>query len=128
MNGIQKTVESIEMGNTWFTVDRLVLTRQYDTRMHKERKSYRASGCVQEAEPEEAKLTVAEYHGQKILRFYTLFPLTSGEVISTGPSYRTADRIHLNGKTYRVLRTWSSKSDGYTKAWAEEMEQEPEDD
>ena len=127
MNGIQKILHDPQMGKKRFTVDRLILTRQYN-HLDKDWSFFRVSGCVQEATPEEAKLTVAEYHGQKILRFFAPFDFSAGETIGSGPSYMAANRIHLDGKTYRVLKTWKSDTEGFTEAWTEEMEQEPEDD
>lgn len=127
MNDILKALRSEKMGKERFTVDRVVFTRQYG-HLDQDRSSYRVSGCVQEATPEQAKLAFGEYQGRKILRIFAPFQFTAGEELGPGPSYLGADRIHRGGQTYRVLKTRHWRKYGFSEAWAEEMEQEPEDD
>ena len=96
-----------ELGFLCFTVRRLTyhLNQGVTTVTHSD---HPAEGCIHPGTPEMVQLLPEEERHKDFIAIYTSFPLSMG-ANSGGISWTAADRIHYDGKVWKLvrLRDWS---------------------
>ena len=107
-----------ELGCTAFTVERIMYTRTR-TGITSASTIVQAAGCVHPGTPETLQLLPEEEKAEEFIVIYTDYHLSTGIPEENGLSTFTgADRIHWNGRTWRVVRVRDWGAFGYCQAYA----------
>ena len=116
-----------ELGSTGFTVERITYTRCRGGTTYLSTTTG-AMGCIHPGTPEMLQLLPEDEKADEFIVVYTDHPLSTGMHEASGAcSFTGADRIHWNGKTWRVVRVRDWQMFGYYQAYAVLMhEQEDE--
>ena len=128
MTDLTDALLSPDLGSVSFTVERTACRRAAG-RLVSETESYPAVGCVHPAPPEALALTPGEEIHEEGILIYTAFPLTAGEneipesVLTGGnaavrPTFFGADRVHVRGAVWRVVRVRPWTDFGFCAALA----------
>ena len=113
---ITSAIMDQELGRSAFTVERLTYTRTAEGTTSRS-VTHQAMGCVHPGTPEMIQLLPEEERHEEFIAIYTDFPLSLGEN-DGGLTYSTPDRIHWNGKEWRVVRIRDWQAFGYCQALA----------
>jgi len=111
-------VRDPELGCTAFTVERITCTRGRGGTVSRSRKE-QARGCIHPCMPEKLRLLPEEEQAEESIAVYTDYPLGTGTPETPGAlSFTAPDRIHWNGRTWRVVRVRDRQAFGYVLAYA----------
>lgn len=105
-----------ELGYTGFTVSRTCYRRENGQSVPSSR-TMQGAGCIHPGTPEMVQLLPEEERHEEFIAIYTDFPLSLGEN-DGGLTYSTPDRIHWNGKEWRVVRIRDWQAFHYCQALA----------
>ena len=107
-----------ELGSTGFTVERITYTRSRGGTAARSSIAG-AMGCIHPGTPEMLQLLPEEEKAEEFIAVYTDYPLSTGTHEADGAcSFTGPDRIHWNGKTWRVVRVRDWRAFGYCQAYA----------
>ena len=107
-----------ELGSTGFTVERITYTRSRGGTAARS-SAAGAMGCIHPGTPEMLQLLPEEEKAEEFIAVYTDYPLSTGTPEAPGASSFTGpDRIHWNGKAWRVVRVRDWRTFGYCQAYA----------
>ena len=107
-----------ELGCTAFTVERITYTRSRAGTTSRS-VTAQAMGCIHPGTPEMLQLLPEEEKTDEFIAIYTDYALSTGMSEGSGASAFTGpDRIHWNGKTWRVVRVRDWQAFGYYQAYA----------
>ncbi len=107
-----------ELGCTAFTVERITYTRSRSGTTSCSR-TVQARGCIHPGTPEMLQLLPEEEKNETFIVIYTDCMLSTGTPEETGVSAFTGpDRIHWNGRVWRVVRVRDWQMFGYCQAYA----------
>ena len=120
---ITSAVFDPELGCTAFTVERITYTRSRGGTTSRSTTA-QALGCIHPGTPEMLQLLPEEEKTDEFIVIYTDYALSTGTPEATGASSFTGpDRIHWNGKTWRVVRVRDWQTFGYYQADAVLMQE-----
>ena len=105
-----------ELGYTGFSVSRTCYRRENGQSVPSNR-TMQGAGCIHPGTPEMVQLLPEEERHEEFIAIYTDFPLSLGEN-DGGLTYFTPDRIHWNGKEWRVVRIRDWQAFHYCQALA----------
>ena len=115
---ITSAVLDPELGCTAFTVERITYTRSRSGTTSRS-VSEQAMGCIHPGTPEMIQLLPEEEKTEEFIAIYTDYALSTGVPENTSAhSFKGADRVRWNGKTWRVVRVRDWQSFGYYQAYA----------
>lgn len=117
-----------DLGCTAFTVERITCTRTRSGTISRSTTA-QAQGCVHPGTPDMLQLLPEEEQAEEFIAVYTDYPLSTGTPEASGAfTFTGPDRIHWNGRTWRVVRVRDWRMFGYCQAYAvlirEELQQE----
>ncbi len=113
-----------ELGCTAFTVERITYTRSR-AGMASRSETARAMGCIHPGTPEALQPLPEEEKCDEFIEIYTDFALSTGTPEGIGAvSFTGPDRIHWNGRIWRVVRVRDWSMFGYYRAYAVLMREE----
>ena len=113
---ITDTLSDPELGYTPFTVERITYTRgRGETSSRSE--TFSASGLIHPGTAEMLQLLPEEERKEAFITVYTDFALSTGDP-GSGASFTGTDRIHWNGKVWRVVRVRDWSGFGYYQGYA----------
>ena len=116
--GIDSAILDPELGCTAFTVERITYTRSREGTASRST-IIQAQGCIHPGTPEMIQLLPEEEKNETFIAVYTDYPLSTGVPEEAGASAFTApDRIHWNGRVWRVVRVRDWHMFGYVQAYA----------
>jgi len=120
---ITSAVFDPELGCTAFTVERITYTRSRGGTTSRSTTA-QALGCIHPGTPEMLQLLPEEEKTDEFIAIYTDYVLSTGMPEGSGASSFTGpDRIHWNGKTWRVVRVRDWQTFGYYQAYAVLMQE-----
>jgi len=120
---ITSAVFDPELGCTAFTVERITYTRSRGGTTSRSTTA-QALGCIHPGTPEMLQLLPEEEKTDEFIVIYTDYALSTGTPEGSGASSFTGpDRIHWNGKTWRVIRVRDWQTFGYYQAYAVLMQE-----
>jgi hypothetical protein len=112
-----------ELGCTAFTVERIAYTRSRSGTTSRSTIA-QALGCIHPGTTEMLQLLPEEEKTDEFIAIYTDYVLSTGMPEGSGASSFTGpDRIHWNGKTWRVVRVRDWQTFGYYQAYAVLMQE-----
>lgn len=109
MNDLREALLDPDLGAVPFTVERTSYRRDHGSLLPLSR-SFPAVGCVHPAPAEALRLSPGEETREEMIRIYTTASLSAGENGPAAGSFLAADRIRVQGGTWRVVevRPWSA--------------------
>lgn len=111
-----------ELGCTAFTVERITYTRSRSGTTSRSTIA-QALGCIHPGTPEMLQLLPEEEKNNQFIAIYTDYALSTGTPEGSGVSFVATDRIHWNGRTWRVVRVRDWQMFGYYQAYAVLMQE-----
>ena len=107
-----------ELGCTAFTVERITYTRSRSGTTSRST-AIQAQGCIHPGTPEMLQLLPEEERSEQFIAIYTDYSLSTGTSEASGAvSFTAPDRIHWNGRTWRVVRVRDWETFGFFQAYA----------
>ena len=107
-----------ELGCTAFTVERITYTRSRSGTTSRSTTA-QASGCIHPGTPEMLQLLPEEEKNEQFIVIYTDYALSTGTPeASCASTFTGADRIHWNGRVWRVVRVRDWQGFGYYQGYA----------
>ena len=107
---ISSAILDPKLGRSAFTVERLTYTRSA-TGTSSRSQTYSALGCIHPGTPEMIQLLPEEERHEEFIAIYTDFALSLGA--DHGSTYTGPDRIHWDGRIWRVVRVRDWAMFGY---------------
>ena len=115
---ISSAILDPELGCTAFTVERITYTRSREGTTSRSQ-TIEARGCIHPGTTEMLQLLPEEERNETFIVIYTDHPLSTGVPEKAGASaFIAPDRIHWNGRTWRVVRVRDWQAFGYCQAYA----------
>lgn len=115
---ISSAIFDPELGCTAFAVERITctLSRSGTT---SQSTTAQALGCIHPGTPEMLRLLPEEEQNEQFIEIFTDYALSTGIPENAGvSSFTVPDRIHWNGRTWRVVRVRDWGIFGYYQAYA----------
>ena len=122
MKDISSLLFDPELGSVSFTVERAVYKHDRAENTLISRSTTPVIGVIHPVAPEEIQPKPAEDVHEEYIAVYTNYTLSAGE--SFGRSFTAPDRIHWNGKTFRVVKARSLPQFYYCQALAVRLREE----
>lgn len=113
---ITSALHDPELGCTSFTVERITYTRSREGTASRS-VTVPARGCIHPGTAETLKLLPEEEVNGQFIAVYTDYPLSTGTP-EDGVSFIGADRIHWNGRIWRVVQVRDWQGFGFVRALA----------